>query len=286
MTKTRKYTWRKAIIAAALLFGAAIRAEAMSADQLAEMLGILRNSESHSISGERWIDETLKTLHKLTGKTGVSDMIKIGAPVYRHIRSLTERGEPFGAFPELVAAELSKVAKYGGAELRFDGKSHRYAKNALLKAASYLPAEAVQRIPTLEALTVIGRGLFRQYTPDMAVVKTNGVKIALHELGHALEHSSGHLLLLRKELYENRTRGNKLRKLNCGFFPFGYRPDEKYRAGFVDRYMGKEDGVEIYSCGVEYVFFNRHDIWRRDPEMTKFILGSLIYYGSHISGEF
>ena len=47
--------------------------------------------------------------------------------------------------------------------------------------------------------------------------------------------------------------------------------------------MGKEGGAEIYGCGFEYVFFNSRDIWRRDPETTKFILGTLIFYGNYIS---
>jgi hypothetical protein len=85
---------------------------------------------------------------------------------------------------------------------------------------------------------------------------------------------------LKKEFYEERTRGAKLRS-----FFFGYRPDEKYRSGFVDEYMGKEGGAEIYSCGVEYVFFNRYDIWRRDPEATKFILGVLISYSFQFSND-
>jgi hypothetical protein len=113
------------------------------------------------------------------------------------------------------------------------------------------------------------------------MIKTNSVKLSLHELGHALERSIGHLPLLRNEFYEERTRGNRLRRLSRGLIPFGYRPYEKYRAGFVYRYMGKEGGVELYSCGIEYVFFNCRDIWRRDPEVTKFILGTLIFYGNN-----
>ena len=208
-------------------------------------------------------------------------MIKVGTPVYHHIMSLMEPHE-FNIFPELVAGELAKVAEYGVPELDFVNKSDRYAKITLLRAASYLPVKVVQRIPALEALTVIGRGWFYQYTNGRIVIKTNGVRISLHELGHVLEYSDDHLLLLRQEFYENRTRGNKLKKLGCGLSSFVYKSDERYRAGFVDRYMGKEDGVEVFSCGIEYVFFNRRDIWRRDPEVTQFILGSLIFYGIDI----
>ena len=281
MNKTRKIAWLWTIAVCALLSLAASRTEATSADQLADMLGISRDTASYSISGEKWVDETRKTLAKLTGKIGVPEMIKIGAPAYRHIRNLAEQGESFSVFPELVAGELSKVADYGDVRPKFDGKSERYAKRTLLKAASYVPVKIVRRIPILEARTVIGRGWFIQYSPDKAVIKTNGVKLSLHELGHAFEHSDGRLLRLREEFYENRTQGKALRKLNCFSLPFGYGPDEKYRAGFVDRYMGKEGGVEVYSCGLEYVFFNSRDIWHRDPEVTKFILGSLIFYGNH-----
>ena len=236
---------------------------------------------------EKWVDETRKTLHGLTGEIGVSEVIKIGAPAYHHIRSLMERGceKALDAFPELVAEELSKVAEYGGAELEFGDNCERRAKRTLIKAASYLPAWVIRRIPALEAWTVIGRGRFRQYASGRVVIKTNVVKLSLHELGHVFEHSAGHLLRLRKEFYENRTRGRTPKKLNGWRLPFGYRPDEKYKAGFVTRYMGKEDGVEVYSCGLEYVFFNSHDIWRRDPEAAKFLLGSLIFYGNQVSGR-
>jgi len=255
--KAQKFAW---CVIFALLFLAANQAEA---------------------TGEKWVDETQKALHKLTEKIGVAEMIKIGSPAYKHIMGLAEP-DPFNMSPELVAKELSKVVEYGGAGLKFDGKGERYAKKTLLKAASYLPAEVVRRVPAVEARTVIGRGLFRRYSPNRALIKTNDVKTSLHELGHALEYSTGHLLSLRKEFYEKRTQGKTLRNLSCFLIPFGYRPDEKYKAGFVDRYMGKENGVEVFSCGVEYVFFNRHDIWHRDPEATKFVLGSLIFYGSRI----
>ena len=239
----------------------------------------LRDTAPYSARGEKWVDKTRKTLHKLPKEIGVSEMIKIGAPAYYHIRNLVERGESFNVSPGLVAGELSKVVEYGGADLRFVNEGERYAKNTLRKAASYLPTKVIQRIPELDARTVIGRGWFRQYASGRAVININDVKISLHELGHALEHSSVHLLRLRKEIYENVTRGEGLRRLNTFHLPFGYGRGEKYRAGFVSRYMGKEGGVEVYSCGIEYVFFNRFDIWHRDPDVTKFILGSLIFYG-------
>ena len=265
------------VIAVALLLLAGNLTETASADQVTSSL---------SAPGEEWVDKTRKTLHKTTGTIGVGDMIKIGAPAYYHIRGLAERGESFNIFPELVAGELSKVAEYGGVKPKFDSKGERSAKRTLIKAASYLPADVVRRIPAVEARTVIGRGRFRQYDSGRAVIKTNGVRLSLHELAHAFEYSDHHLLRLRKEFYDERTRGKKLRNLHFFLFPFGYGPDEKYKEGFVDRYMGKEGGVEVYSCGVEYVFFNRRSIWHRDPEATKFILGSLIFYGNHISSGF
>ena len=285
MIKTRRFTLHDTIIITALLLLAVIRAEAMGIDRIdnriAELLEISRNVALYRTSGEQWVNETRKTIHNLTSEIGVSEMIKVGTPIYHQIMGLTEPGD-FNIFPELIAGELAKVTEYGGAELDFDDKSDRYAKRMLQKAASYLPAKVVRRIPTLVALNVIGRGWFYKNTPDKAVIKTNGVRISLHELGHAIEYSDDHLLIMRKEFYDNRTRGNEIRKLNRGLFSIGYRPNESYRSGFVYRYMGKEGGVEVFSCGIEYVFFNYRDIWHRDPEVTKFVLGSLIFYGSDI----
>ena len=281
MIKTRKYTWYYSIIVTVLLL-LTVAAEAMNANQIdkriAEMLELSKNAALFRASSEQWVNNTHKTLYKLTGKIGVAEMIKIGAPVYHHIWSFTEHGET-RIFPELVAGELAKVTEYGGAKLDFYDKSDRRAKKMLIKAASYLPTKIVQRIPTLEALKVTGRGRISQYT-DKTVIKTTDVRISLHELGHALEYSDKHLFLMKKDFYENRTQGKELLKLNCGIYFFFYRPDERYRTGFVNRYMGKENGAEVFSCGVEYVFYNRCDIWRKDPEATKFILGSLIFYGS------
>ena len=276
--KARKFVW---CVIFALLFLATGQAGAAGVAQVPGTPEMSATTQ-YGVPGEKWVDETRKTLHKLSEKIGVAEVIKIGSPAYKHIMSLAEPIDPFNIFPELVAKELSKVVEYGGTKLKFDGKGERYAKKTLLKAASYLPTEAVRRVPAVDARTVVGRGLYRQYAPDRALIKTNNVKTSLHELGHALEYSSGHLLRLRKEFYEKRTQGKTLRNLSCFLIPFGYRPDEKYKAGFVDRYMGKENGVEVFSCGVEYVFFNRHDIWHRDPEATKFVLGSLIFYGSRI----
>jgi hypothetical protein len=273
MIRILKITLCGTIFATAMLFLTA------SASQAAVFLGISRDADT---PGEKWVEETRERLRKLTGEVGVAELIRIGAPAYRQIMGLVERGRE-SAFPELVAGELSKVAEYGGAEPEFNGKSERYAKKALVKAASYLPAKVIQRIPALEARTVIGRSWFRHYDSGRVVIKVNNVKISLHELGHALEYSSGHLLRVRREFYENRTRGKSPGKLNCLNLPFSYEPDEEYRAGFVSRYMGKEGGVEVLSCGIEYVFFNSRDIWRRDPEVTKLILGILIFYGSEVN---
>ena len=125
--------------------------------------------------------------------------------------------------------------------------------------------------------------LFRSGTS--ATLRANTIRIALHELGHAWVFSLGrnHVLhRLRTEFYEERTRGEEARRLrtfgNALFtLGMGYSANERYRPGFVDAYMGKENGVELFGSGLEYVFFNRHDIWRGDPEVTKFILGSLIF---------
>ena len=283
MPQARIFAWA---ILAGVWLAAANQAGATSAAQTAEILGISIDKTSHSVSGERWVDETRKKLHKLTEEINLPDLIKLGTPAYHHIMNLAERGESFNVPPELVAGELSKVVECGGTKPRFDGKGERYARRTILEASSYLPTLMIERIPAIDARTVVGRGLFRKYASGRTLIKTNGVKTSLHELGHALEYSIDHLFRLRNEFYEERTRGKNLKNLHCALLPFGYRPDEKYKTGFVDRYMGKEGGAEVYSCGVEYVFFNRRDIWHRDPEVTKFILGSLIFYGGAISYQF
>ncbi|MDR3279095.1 MAG: hypothetical protein LBT23_01155 [Synergistaceae bacterium] len=271
------------------------RSEARTADELALMLGVSRDGVRRRRSAEKWVDETWLLTYELSKgsaeliqsdiRVNMHDIIKIGTPAYDRIIKAAQYCESFNISPELIASELSKVVEYGGAELFIDGESDPRAKRTLKKASSWLPARIVRsinsRMKAIKAFYVIGRGRISGNT-----IRTNGLRTSLHELGHAWEYSDRRLLgNLKTEFYEHRTRNKKIRNLNnlgntILHFPFGYRAGEKYKAGFVDQYMGKADGVELYSCGIEYVFFNANDIWHRDPETTRFILGSLIFYGS------
>jgi hypothetical protein len=58
-----------------------------------------------------------------------------------------------------------------------------------------------------------------------------------------------------------------------------YGPREKFRAGFIWPYLGKEGGEELMSAGIECLMWNRFDVWNRDPELIKFLLGMLIFFG-------
>ena len=84
---------------------------------------------------------------------------------------------------------------------------------------------------------------------------------------------------LRSEFYERRTKGKKLRHLSRITNLYFYESQEKLRAGFVYPYIGKERGVELMSMGIECLMWNRFDIWNRDAELTKFLLGMLIFFG-------
>jgi len=263
--------------------------------------GIARDSFTARWGGERWIRETGKILSAFAGeepdsvdeeKISARDIVKIGTPLYGNIMQLTYDGGRFNFSPRLLAQELAKIVEYGEVTLTFEETSDAYAKRTIIKAASYLPIRMVEKItegiPGIDARAFLGRGLAR-LDDGCVTVKTNSVRTSLHELVHAWEYSHGNRAArqLSKEFYAYRTNDQKLRNLRnfvnvvltLGLGGFSYGSNEKYMTGFVNAYMGKENGVEVYSSGMEYVFFDRFNIWQKDPEATKFILGSLIFWG-------
>jgi hypothetical protein len=242
-----------------------------------------------------WVVKTQKTLEEMdclrgiTGSgVGADRIMSLGAPAYDHLLSEVSEESSYAltfcadGMPRIIAAELSTVVPFGGVRLEFDDfRSSAYAKEMLVRASDFLPTRWLQRI--------VRRNRGRKLTAEIAsrgeyrggMIRTNNLKTSLHELVHAYEDDPSAILEkgLRSEFYERRTRGKKLRNLGRVTNLYFYGPREKFRAGFVYRYIGKERGVELMSMGIECVMWNRFDIWNRDPELTKFLLGMLIFFG-------
>jgi hypothetical protein len=184
--------------------------------------------------------------------------------------------------PRIIAGELSKVVPFGGVQLEFnDSRSSDYAKEMLIEASGFLPSRWLECIVHLNrgrklTARMASRGMYRS-----GLIRVSSLKTSLHELVHAYEDKPLASLegKLKFEFYERRTRGRKLRNLSRITNLYFYGPEEKFRAGFVYRYIGKERGVELMSMGIECLMWNKFDIWNKDPELTKFLLGMLIFFG-------
>jgi hypothetical protein len=245
-------------------------------------------------AGDGWARETEKILAGLAascGKTsGISpeDIASLGTPAYFCLLPrVTEESSYSMTFfadgmPRVIVRELSKAVPFGGVTLNFDDwGTDGYAKKTLIEASAFLPSRWLRQIVSNSGGRAISvrrsaRGWYRR-----GMIVTNGLKTSLHELVHAYEDTPFPSLeqKLKTAFYEGRTRGKKLRNLSRITNFYFYGANEKFRAGFVWQYLGKEHGEELMSAGIECMLWNRFDIWNRDPELVKFLLGMIIFFG-------
>jgi hypothetical protein len=244
---------------------------------------------------EGWAAKTRKTLAEMDCLSGIEGseigaglIISLGTPAYEHLLGRISEESSYAltffadGMPRIITAELSKIVPFGGVRLEFDDfRSSAYAKEMLTGASDFLPTRWLERIVRRNSGRKLTAGIASRGEYRGGRIRTNNLKTALHELVHAYEDGLSSSLenRLRSEFYERRTRGKKLRNLSRITNLYFYGPKEKFRAGFVCQYIGKERGVELMSMGIECVMWNRFDIWNRDPELTKFLLGMLIFFG-------
>jgi hypothetical protein len=105
------------------------------------------------------------------------------------------------------------------------------------------------------------------------VVKLNpsaDARVAIHELGHALEHSDGYVAGRARDFLNERTRGEEPEWLGDN-----YRETEvTKRDKFLDPYMGKiypSGNTEIISMGLEQFWADPLKFAQADPEYFDFI---------------
>jgi hypothetical protein len=212
----------------------------------------------------------------------------LGEPAYcRLLPRVTEESSYALTFfadgmPRMIASELSKAVPFGGVSLDLDDSgTDGSAKHSLTIASEFLPSRWLREIASSNA----GRGIRVRTSPrgwySRGRIATNGLRTSLHELVHAYEDKPfpGLERELKSAFYETRTKGKKLRNLSRITNLYFYGAKEKYRGGFVWQYLGKEHGEELLSAGIECVMWNRFDIWNRDPELVKFLLGMMIFFG-------
>jgi len=102
-----------------------------------------------------------------------------------------------------------------------------------------------------------------------------GAWVALHELGHILEHRTPGLRQAAQAFLARRTVGEAPRKLRTVTGIRAYRSDEVAKVDkFMDPYMGKQyehGSTEIVSMGVQYLWERPAEFASKDPDYFKFI---------------
>ncbi|MDR1481088.1 MAG: hypothetical protein LBI74_00510 [Synergistaceae bacterium] len=272
---------------------------ALSFAAIVLIIGVAVDAAYSSSMGARgddgWVGETRRVLAEMTGprertggEIGADQIISLGVPAYNHLLDRVSEESSYAltffadGMPLIITGELSKVVPFGGVTLEFDDfRSSGYAKGMIAKASGFLPTRWLKWIVCLNRERKLTAEIASRGEYHRGRIRTNNLRISLHELVHAYEDKPFASLenKLRSEFYERRTSGKKLRRLRGITNLYFYGPKEKFKAGFVYRYIGKDRGVELMSMGIESLMWNRFDIWNRDPELTKFLLGMLIFFG-------
>lgn len=104
---------------------------------------------------------------------------------------------------------------------------------------------------------------------------SDGAKVAVHELGHAIDRAHPSLVQRAIAYRESRTVGEQARRLRDVTGVRAYKLDEIAKCDrFIDCYMGKIYGhrsTEILSMGLEYMYDDPIGFAQKDPTTFDFI---------------
>lgn len=211
------------------------------------------------------------------------DAVALGELLYDRMLGVVENMGETDSLADLMAVEVGKYRELGGTP-SFVPRSNKAAKAFIQQAAKWFPSDWMEEINANGGILAKSarRGFFR-LTGNVheIAVSGKGTKTALHELGHALEKHF-RSMDIEKEFYDRRTAGFPLERLK-DITNLRYSKDEVARKDdFADPYMGKDykgRAYEVFSMGLEGVYFNEGDMWHKDPETIKFIIGILLGVG-------
>jgi hypothetical protein len=107
-----------------------------------------------------------------------------------------------------------------------------------------------------------------------------GGDVMAHELGHFLEDKNRELLRRSREFVARRTAGEAAQRLSDLYPGSGYDLDEMARPDkFIHPYIGKDygdDGSEVMSMGLQYLYENAAKFLRDDPDMFRHVVRELL----------
>lgn len=183
-------------------------------------------------------------------------------------------------------AQVRPVGIPQGYKQLWEKGSNKEVQDAIERAYAYLPRDwVVDSMNNPMIGKKVKRGYYSGYSNGrgemaLSVDSRDGMKrVAIHELGHRMEHLRPEIRKLEYQFYQRRTAGEKLEWLGQG-----YGKKEKARFdNFQHKYMGKDYGntensyYELLSMGVESLFYGREDVdLTKDVDYYNFILGVLI----------
>ncbi|EJL45703.1 phage putative head morphogenesis protein, SPP1 gp7 family [Brevibacillus sp. CF112] len=184
-------------------------------------------------------------------------------------------------------SQVRPVGKPKGAAQPWEKGSNSDVSDAIDKAYEWLPTEWVEAslAHPMEGKKV-KRGYYSGYASGKGIMalsdeggNTGMKRVAIHELGHRMEHLRPEIRKLEYQFYQRRTAGEQLQWLGGN-----YAKSEKARFdNFQHKYMGKDYGnrddsyYELLSMGMESLFWGRNDVdLTADVDYYNFILGVLI----------
>ncbi len=215
-----------------------------------------------------------------TGIDTEQDAIALGDLLFDRLSQLVNGEDIDEELPDAIIGELSRFRAFGG-DFQFAPRSNGVAKSHLQGAAKWYPSDWMKTINSNGGILAknVRRGYFRSLGKQVEIgISKGGSKTAIHELGHAFEQHG--LSKAETEFYRRRTQGGKLERLR-DITGLNYHPKEVARKDeFATPYIGKDysDSVhyEIVSIGLEGLLFNAYDMWHKDPEHIKFVIGVLL----------
>jgi hypothetical protein len=215
------------------------------------------------------------------------DAIAIGDLLYDKLSGAVMDASPSINLRDAIIPELSKYRKFGGTP-RFVKGSQKAAKLRIEEVSAYYPTAWLNQINSDGGILAKGaaraRGYHLRYPRYHKIALSSKGTLgenmtAHHEMAHAAEYYSN-VRGIEKQFYHRRTLGEPLEKLKDLMPGIGYRNDEVTKKDkFATPYMGKDykgRAYEVLSSAMEGVFYNRYDMWHKDPESIKMMIGVLL----------
>lgn len=185
---------------------------------------------------------------------------------------------------EEILEKISKRRKLNTQDLVFVKGSNIDQKNLLNRVSRFLPEDWIKASNAGKPFKVVkadGRAYYAQHRNEMRL--GNSPSTALHELAHRIEAEIPDLHEKLLEFYDKRTEKDTLQRLKditvLDYADYEVTKADRWSDPYIGRYYeygGDRFATEILSMGLEGLFFGKHGIWSKDPELLKFIYGLVV----------